>query len=127
MKWLRVREALQVLVGLSAAAGAVTSLLLVTGTLGAARIEPAVDMWREMQLELGTEANITGQNLDLVSEVLISKGLEEPIPLFMLLANKSRLVVAAPSIVTPGHYFLVLKTNRGEIVNGGTVWIVRSR
>ena len=130
LDWLRgINPILATVVSLATIGAAIFGILLGLGEIGGDKPVPEIESIRATSVGAtsppevipGEETVVLGKNLDLVAEVLLSKGLASPVPVFLLPASKARLVITVPSSVEPGEYNLEFRTKEG-----GTVLPVRT-
>lgn len=104
--------------------GSIVGILATVGVIGGDKPLPEVDSIGASlvvsasppEVMPGQEVDVLGQNLDLVSKVLLSKGLASPVPVFLIPASKTRLIIAIPNSVQPGEYNLEFRTKEGATV-----------
>ncbi len=65
----------------------------------------------------GQEIEVTGKNLDLISNIFL-KGLlgQSPIPVLLTPVNKTRLVITVPDSTQFGDYDIEFKDSEGELI-----------
>ena len=75
---------------------------------------PTVSAVNPSRATSGKEINVSGKNLDLVSEVYLRTGFEPPIRVSHASINDSSLILTVHSGVNPSQYVIELKTARSD-------------
>ena len=104
--------------------GGVFGILTAVGVIGGDKPVPEihsikgslVDAASPPEVMPNQDVDVLGKNLDLVSGILLSKGVASPVPVFLMPATKTRLIMSVPSSVQPGDYNLEFKTKEGDTV-----------
>lgn len=84
-----------------------------------------VNILSQAEVMPGEQITITGNNLDLVSEVLLVQGAESfPMPILQI--NSAQLLIVVPNVLPSGVYTVHIKTESGDVVATERTVTVRS-
>lgn len=104
--------------------GAATFGILVgLGIIGSPKPLPTVDLIGVAEARPGQEVDISGENLNLVSEVLLTRG-STTFRIPFVRASESRLTVTVPDAVGPDDYILEFRTTEGVVATGQTLRVI---
>jgi hypothetical protein len=76
-----IKAAIAILTGVVGLIGTIVGILISFGILGGEEPAPVVNLVTESKVMVGQQVDILGKNLDLVSGVRLTRGLDVSIPL----------------------------------------------